>query len=167
MGNQPLWVTAADVNSDGKLDLISANAGDNTLTVLTNNGSGGFMTSGTYKVSNGATGPYCVTAADVNGDGRVDLISANADESTLTVLTNNGSGGFVLAGKYAVGSEPTCVVAADVNGNGRVDLISANAWSSSLTVLTNTSFVPPPVADATATVPLVISVNNSNATRLF
>ena len=64
-----------------------------------------------------------VTAADVNGDGKVDLICANEGDSTLSVLTNNGSGGFVLAAIYPVDSGPSCVVAADVNGDGKVDLI--------------------------------------------
>jgi hypothetical protein len=144
VGNAPAWVTTADVNGDGKADLISANVTDNTLTVLTNNGCGSFVISGTYKVSNGPVGPMGVTAADVNGDGKVDLISANGDDNTLTVLTNNGSGGFVVAGKYAVGNEPDCVTATDVNGDGKVDLISANAHNSSLSVLTNGTPFPSP-----------------------
>ena len=59
----------------------------------------------------------------------------------LTVLTNNGSGGFVTAGTVAVSGEPFCVVAADVNGDGKPDLITADAWNRSLTILTNTSCV--------------------------
>ena len=43
------------------------------------------------------------------------------------MLTNNGSGGFVLAATLSVGSGPDSVVAADVNGDGKVDLISANS----------------------------------------
>ena len=50
VGNQPYSVVAADVNGDGKLDLISANHGGNTLTVLTNNGSGGFGSNATLHV---------------------------------------------------------------------------------------------------------------------
>jgi hypothetical protein len=54
--------------------------------VLTNDGSGGFVTASTPGVGNV---PYSVCAADVNGDGRPDLISANQLDNTLTVLTNN------------------------------------------------------------------------------
>ncbi len=73
----------------------------------------------------------------MNGDGKLDLISANIWSSTLSILTNNGSGGFVLAASPQVGSNPYAVTAADVNGDGKVDLISANRGSSTLTILTN------------------------------
>jgi hypothetical protein len=144
VGNGPNAVVAADVNGDGKVDLISANWGNggsgNTLTVLTNNGSGGFGSNATYIVGNG---PSFLVAADVNGDGKVDLISANTQSNSLTVLTNNGSGGFVLATTVPVGNGPFGVTAADVNGDGRLDLISANRLASTLTVVTNSStFLP-------------------------
>ncbi len=137
VGSNPSSVVAADVNGDGKVDLICANGGNgsgNTLTVLTNNGNGIFGSNATYIVGGY---PTSVTAADVNGDGKLDLICANFDNDTLTVLTNNGNGGFLLSGTYGVDSGPFCVTAADVNGDGKLDLISANLNTNTLTVLTN------------------------------
>ncbi len=135
VGSAPKSVTSADVNGDGKPDLISANQGPNTLSVLTNNGTGGFTLSSSPGVG---SAPISVTAADVNGDGKPDLISANESLiGTLTVLTNNGSGGFVLASSPSVGSQPSSVTSADVNGDGRLDLISANQSDNTLSVLTN------------------------------
>ena len=101
----PDSVCAADINGDGKIDLIVANnyGGnfDSTLTVLTNDGHGGFVIASSPIVGIQA---QCVVAADINGDGKVDLISANygnfyanGSDSTLTVLTNDGSGGFTPA----------------------------------------------------------------------
>ena len=133
-GHYPQGVTAADLKGDGKLELISANSSDNTLSVLTNNGSGGFAVAQTYPVG---SNPYSVVAANVNGDGKLDLICVNQGGNTLSILTNNGSGGFVLSHTYAVGSNPRTVVAADVNGDGKVDLITANCNNNTLSVLTN------------------------------
>ena len=82
----------ADVNGDGKIDLVSANHGASSLSVMTNNGSGGFVLSSSPTIG---TLSQLVIAADVNGDGKPDLISANTGNNTLSVLTNNGSGSFV------------------------------------------------------------------------
>jgi|WetSurMetagenome_2_1015567.scaffolds.fasta_scaffold1236848_1 hypothetical protein len=74
----------------------------------------------------GGSDPNAVAAADVNGDGRVDLVSANYYGNSITVLTNKANGGFVLAGTYPVGNNPIRVVAADFNGDGKMDL----AWAA-------------------------------------
>jgi hypothetical protein len=135
VGSYPRCVIAADVNGDGHVDLISANEGDDTLTVLTNNGSGGFVLASTLDVGGG---PKSVVAADVNGDGKVDLISANGQDNTLSVLINDGRGGFVPGSTPAVGGTPISVTAADVNGDGHVDLICANYDDNTLTIWLNT-----------------------------
>jgi len=134
VGANPCWVAAADLIGDGSVDLVCANYGTNTLTILTNNGSGVFHLKGTLTVGNG---PACVVAADVNGDGKVDLISANSATNTLTVWTNKGNAAFALKGTLTVGYGPTSLAAADINGDGYIDLISANSWDNTLTVLTN------------------------------
>jgi len=141
VGGGPISVVAADVNGDGKPDLISANYGSlgngNTLTVLTNNGNGGFVLASSPGVG---SNPFSVCAADVNGDGKVDLICAKKLSSTLIVFTNIGSGVFGSGYQVPVGAAPSSVCAADVNGDGKVDLISANTGNgagNTLTVLTN------------------------------
>ena len=103
--------------------------------ILVTNVSGKFTAAGTPGVG---ISPRSLVAADVNGDGKVDLICANEGDNTLTVLTNNGSGGFVSNATLSVGRLPYSVVAADVNGDGGVDLICANGMDHTLTVLTNT-----------------------------
>lgn len=131
----PQWVTTADVNGDGKPDIIGAcNNSGTALFVWTNNGAGGFASAPVPFISAATQGSLCVVAADVNGDGKPDLV---LDTGQVTVLTNNGSGGFVVSGGYPVGLSPYAVVAGDVDGDGHVDLITCNQGNNTLTVLTN------------------------------
>lgn len=132
----PDWVVAADLRGKGTLDVVSANSYANSLTVLTNDGSGILGSNATYSVG---AGPRCFVVADVNGDGKLDLAAANFNDSTVTVLTNNGKGGFRVSQTLGAGVYPTFIAAADLNGDGKVDLICANQYSltNTLTVLTN------------------------------
>jgi hypothetical protein len=129
-------VAAADITGDGNLDLIvESDYRPPALEVFTNNGIGGFSHNTILNVSGFPT--HWVAAADLNGDGAVDLISANHFDNTLTVLTNNGSGVFGSGATYNVGASPECVAAADLIGNGKMDLVSANSYDNTVTVLTN------------------------------
>jgi hypothetical protein len=134
-GSYPNSVVAADLNGDGKVDLVCAN-GDDELRGYTNNGSGGFALAFTLNVGSGRR-PYAVVVADVNGDGKMDLISANNGNNTLSVYTNKSRSVYVLASMPVVGNQPYSVAAADINGDGKMELISANRGDSTLTVLTN------------------------------
>jgi hypothetical protein len=127
VGGAPISVAVTDVNNDGQMDLIcpSANGTNNTLDIFTNTivpGHTGFSLISSPGVG---ANPEAVIAVDLNGDGKLDLISANAGDNTLTVLTNNGSGWFGSNATLNIGN-PACVVAADVKGHGKPDLISGN-----------------------------------------
>ncbi|MGO9606135.1 MAG: FG-GAP repeat domain-containing protein [Candidatus Binataceae bacterium] len=148
-GSGPYSVTAADVNGDGKPDLIAANINSNTVSVLLNTtpaptttfDANSFATQQTF-----ATGsnPLSLTAADINGDGKPDLIAANELSNTVSVLLNTTAPGttapsFATQQTFGTGSEPISVTTADVDGDGQPDLIVANAGDSTVSVLLNTT----------------------------
>ncbi|HEY3857101.1 MAG TPA: FG-GAP-like repeat-containing protein [Verrucomicrobiae bacterium] len=136
----PVWVAVGDFNGDGIPDLVSANYGNcgdgNTLTVFIGDGHGGFAASAPIVVG---SGPVCVVAADVNGDGKIDLISANQVGNSLTVLTNDGHAKFTVKSTIPINT-PGCLVATNITGTFYKDL--ACSWSGDgnngmVTVLVN------------------------------
>ncbi len=137
------WVTAADVNADNAVDLIvvGASSSANAVSVYTNNQAGSFSLASTAATG---TTPFAATAADLNGDGSLDLATANQGNNTLSILTNNGTGIFSLALSPTVGSGPESLVAADVNGDGKPDLVSGNWNVATLSVMINNTPFPPP-----------------------
>jgi Bacterial Ig-like domain (group 3)/FG-GAP-like repeat len=132
---QVVHVAVADVNEDGKPDLIVTNYqgesnGDGTVGVLLGNGDGTFRPPVLY--DSGAQNANMVTVADVNGDGALDLLVANRCDScagggVLGVLLGNGNGTFQPVVTYATGGRNSAwVEVADLNGNGTLDAVVAS-----------------------------------------
>jgi hypothetical protein len=129
-GTNPLAVVTADLNGDGRLDLITANAGDNTISVRLGNGDGTFGAAQTYAVG---TGPDSVAVGDFNGDGKLDIVTANEGNNTVSVLLGNGDGAFGAAQSYAVGSQPASVAVGDFDG--KLDVVTANQGDNTVSLL--------------------------------
>ncbi len=81
--------------------------------------------------------PQGVTAADADGDGLVDLVTANYQASSVGVFLNDGAGGFVMDSLYRVDDGPVRVCPLDLEGDGDLDLASVNAWDYTVSVLRN------------------------------
>jgi FG-GAP-like repeat/Abnormal spindle-like microcephaly-assoc'd, ASPM-SPD-2-Hydin len=120
-GSQPFSVTSADVNGDGKADLIMAT--DSSVAVLIGRGDGAFSRGTDYLA--GAV-PMALTTGDFNGDGKLDLAVANRGDNTVSVFLAKGNGLFAPAQSCAAGSVPRAIVAGDLNGDGRDDLVVAD-----------------------------------------
>src|SRR5262249_35115003 len=144
VGGSPSSLIAADLNSDGKPDLVTTVTGDFSnfdASVLLNQG-GGFQPAVSYALG---TNTRSLIAADWNGDGKPDLEAVNSGASfghetipgSVSVLLNQGDGTFQSAANYIVGDKPFSLVVADLNGDGKPDLATADNTSQSVSVLLN------------------------------
>jgi len=134
--SNPLGVAVADVNADGRPDIVTANNGSSTVGLFLNKGAGAFQAVTT--ISTGANGqPSGVVVADVNADGKPDILTANQTTSTAGVLLGNGNGTFQVAVAYSTGtgSQPSGLTVADVNADGKPDIITANSNGNLVGVL--------------------------------
>ncbi len=82
-------------------------------------------------------GPKWITVADINHDHNPDLLVANGDEGTITVLLGDGKGAFRPSpgSPFAAGHLPNDIAVADMNGDGNPDLVIANHQSPDITIL--------------------------------
>ena len=121
-GVNPAATVAADFNGDHKMDFaVATQSGSepNQVFIYLNNGDGTFQQPKSFAVGQ-FVGP--MISGDFNGDGKVDLITANAESKDLSILLGNGDGTFRTVVSYPVGGFPIRLVAADLNGDGKLDI---------------------------------------------
>jgi hypothetical protein len=136
VGKNPRSVAIADLNRDGSLDIVTANYGANSVTVLLGNSIGTFAPSPNppYVV---ASGPISVAIADLNKDGYLDIVTANEKDNSVSVLLGNSIGTFAPSpnSPYSAGTRPYSVAIADLNKDGNLDIVAANFDSNSVSIL--------------------------------
>ena len=82
--------------------------------------------------------PYSVAVGDFNGDGKLDLVAANFNSNNVSVLLNNGTGGFTTT-NFGVGIVPNSVAVGDFNGDGKLDIAATNYGDNTVSILLNTT----------------------------
>jgi len=130
----PHAVAIADLNGDGKLDLVVAAKNGNAISSLLGNGNGTFQAKQDY-----ATGPspLAIALGDLNGDNKPDAVVANRLGTGASVLFGNGDGSFAPRVDYGTGAVAYALALGDLNGDGKLDIVVANLTPRTASVLIN------------------------------
>jgi hypothetical protein len=134
----PQDVVAANLNGDTAPDLAVVNQGSEDVTILRNNGLGNFTEPLTSPEAVGDRSLRLV-AADFDGDSDQDLAVPNDEDSTVTILRNDGLLDFTepASSPESVGPNPRGIAAGDLDGDADPDLAVVNQNGSSVTILRN------------------------------
>lgn len=138
VGDDSEFILTADFNDDGCMDLATGNEDSRDVSILINKGPnrGGdpfsFYDPDSVSVS---YIPDELAAGDFNGDGLIDVATANGRSHDVSILLGRGDGTFRPELRFDVGEMPHAIVTGDFNQDGRPDLATANERSDNVSIL--------------------------------
>ncbi len=135
-GKDPIGIAAGDLDKDGHLDLVVVNDVSDNVAILMGKADGTFQAPTFANAGTAGSNPDSVTLFDANGDGKLDIATANNFGFDVSVLLGDGKGNFGAARSFVTDQEPRAVAAGDVNGDGIPDLVAINRDTSSPTAVT-------------------------------
>ena len=135
--SNPSAIAAADLNADGKIDLVVNDMNKNiadAIAVLPGKGDGTFPEKLGYR--SGVIGTHTsIAIADFNGDQKWDICNSNAGGNSVTVVTGNGDETFSYPRAWGTGDGPFAVAVGDFNGDGKKDIVAVNVVDNTVSVL--------------------------------
>jgi Ca2+-binding RTX toxin-like protein len=143
VNDEPSSIVAADFDNDGDLDLAT---GGDTTTVLLNNGTGTFTASAPIANTGFFTSTNDIAVGDMDQDGDIDIAGV-AFSGQITLLENNGAGGFAAAGPATLTTGQgfgTGIVLADLTGDGAPEIAVNDGFAQdNVSIFLNTGATPP------------------------
>ena len=151
-GNSVSGLTLADLVGDGRLDIVVGGYSLNHIAIFQNFSSPGSLTTNSFggEVDFAVSGyPSSIAVADLDGDGKADIVTANQQGSSVSILKNLGASGTISAGSFAApvnfatGPNPWNVFIADIDGDGKPDVVTLDQGSAShkISILRNLGVV--------------------------
>jgi hypothetical protein len=138
--NGPTDLFVADLNGDGKPDVVTTQSTSNAVTVFLNQGGGVFLDGGSAQYLTGQN-PQRVVVADFNGDGKLDIATANCDSIThvgsVSLLLGNGDGTFQNHNDVPLAGCPNSLGIIHANSDALPDLVVAEDVTNDIQLLLN------------------------------
>ena len=129
---EPWFAAIADLNGDGKQDIVATHHEISALTVMIGDGRGGFTEASGSPFDFGVS-LFHFIIADVDRDGKPDVVAVSGN--SVRVLLGDGRGAFKPAASIPVGPGAWRIAAADLNGDGAIDVVTSNSEGNSVSVL--------------------------------
>jgi hypothetical protein len=145
-GIDPRSGALTDIDGDGRVDLLFANTVSNNITIYRNTFSTGDLNSQAFAAAveiPAGISPTSLKTADINGDGKLDLIFLNKEDQVVIVCKNRSVPGSINAESFEpgvsfrTGSSPEEVAIGDLNNDGKPDLAVTDILDNTLSILEN------------------------------
>ena len=143
-GTSPWGMDVGDLDGDGLLDMAAPNNTTNNVSVFRNTSSGSISFAAKVDFASG-TVPNDLAFADFDGDGKLDMVTANNTATTASVFRNTSTSGSITAASFSAkvdfttGTTPSAVEVADIDGDGETDFVVTNFATDNVSVFRNTS----------------------------
>ena len=127
-------IVVGDINGDGKPDIAVSNSGNDMISVYPNVSAPGNISFGSPVTFATGTAPWEIALADIDGDGKKDIIVPNFLDNTISVFRNiNAPGAYIDTNSFSarvdfpVGTNPVFVTVGDLDGDGKTDVVVLNS----------------------------------------
>lgn len=144
LGYNPCGSYIGDFDGDGRTDMVTGDFNSSIISVLRNTSRRGSISFAQKKNFTAGNGNRSCTAGDLDGDGKLDIVTGNISANTISVLRNSGTKGnisFAPKTDFATGNSPGYAVIRDLDGDGKSEIIVTNFGSATFSVFRNTSAV--------------------------
>ena len=129
---EPWFAAIADLNRDGRADIVATHHEQNAMTVMIGDGRGGFIEANGSPFDFGVS-LYQLIIADVDRDAKMDVVATSGD--SIRVLLGDGRGALKQAASMPVGPGAWRMAVADLNADGALDVVTSNSQGNNLSVL--------------------------------
>ena len=132
----PKWLTIGDLNNDGRLDIITTNSNDDSLSILLGHVNDTFFNKITYTIGDNPY-PRSAAVADFNNDGRLDIAVSNMLSENIGVFLGYVKESFASATVHQIGSssQPVSIAVGDFNNDIRLDVVVADRGTNEVAIL--------------------------------